>query len=347
MGALRPSGMERMFLSASTYFREAGVETIIVGQGSDQPFAQNLIHAGYRVEIIPSLKTYKGAKGWAKILREVRPSVIHIHTEGAFVVSAYVARVSLPRTPIVRTIHSIFRPTGRAWLSRRLQSLAADRIVRDFVAISPEVKENERIYGRNAHLIFNWVDDRYFEISRRRTQQFSKPSAVIVGNSSPIKNQILALRAVQKSGLDLYFHGDETGATPQEVSILNSLEQEGRLLHRGTSDPETSLLYGSIFLLPSRHEGLGNALAEALVAGLPAIVNDVPGLRWACDFPGVTVLPVDQKAWDAALGSVIPRPQARPRTAQEFPIDFSPARGISEYMHLYRSISARNIKSLP
>jgi len=339
MGALRPSGMERMFVSASTHFQAAGVETIIVGQGSDHPFAKYLTQAGYVVEVIPSVKTYGGAKAWAGLLRKIRPDVVHIHTEGAFVVTALAARISLPGTPIVRTVHSIFRPTGRARLSRQLQGLAADRVIADFIAVSPEVRENERLYNRNARMIFNWVDDGYFQVRKERTPQVSRPAAVIVGNSSPIKNQVLALRAVQHSGLDLYFHGDEAGATREEVDILDSLEREGRLRHRGTSDPRTSLLQGSVFLLPSRHEGLGIALAEALVAGLPAIVNDVPGLRWARDFPNVAVLPLDQDAWNVAVKSVEQSPDIRPTKAEPLPIDLSPARGVSEYLDLYTSVS--------
>jgi glycosyltransferase involved in cell wall biosynthesis len=266
--------------------------------------------------------------------------VVHIHTEGAFVVSALVARASLPGTPIVRTVHSIFRPTGKAKLSRRLQGLAADRVVADFIAVSPEVRENERSYNRNARMIFNWVDDKYFQARKARTLQVSTPSAVIVGNSSPIKNQVLALRAVRNSGMDLYFHGDEAGATQEEVSILDALEHEGRLRHRGTSDPRASLLQGSVFLLPSRHEGLGIALAEALVAGLPAIVNDVPGLRWARDFPNVTALPIDQDAWNVAVKSVEQSPGIEATKADPLPIDLSPARGVSEYLDLYTSVSA-------
>lgn len=341
MAALRPSGMERMFESASEHFRAAGTETIIVGQGSDHPHAPELTRVGYRVEVIPSIKTYRGVSAWARLLVEVQPDVVHIHTEGAFVVSVSVAKAVLPKTPIVRTIHSIFRPTGKAKVSRRLQGLLADRAVAAFIAVSPDVRDNERSYKRNAQMIFNWVDDKYFGIrSTRASLTPGRPAAVIVGNSSPIKNQILALQAVHASGLDLYFHGDEATATADEVQILDALEGEGRLRYRGTGDPGDSLIHGTVFLLPSQFEGFGIALAEALVSGVPAFVNDAPGLHWARSFPNVTVLQPDQHAWNIAIKTAEQKPFSPASTSGSLPIDLSAARGVNEYLRLYNSVAS-------
>lgn len=341
MGPLRPSGMERMFLSAATHFKRAGVDAVIVGQGGDHPFAPQLVAAGYRVETIPSIKSPTGAKAWAAALRAEQPDVTHIHPEGAFAVSALVAKATLPRTPIVRTVHNVFTPTGKAELSRRLQGFAADRVVREFIAVSPDVQENERAFKRDARLIFNWVDDAYFKAREQRTAPIGRPAAVIVGNSSPIKNHGLALHAVLMSGMDLYFHGDESGASREEVGILNELQAAGRLRHRGTSDPTPSLLRGSVFLMPSRHEGMSIALSEALVIGLPAILMEAPGSGWAANFPDVTVLPENQGAWNDAVKAaeesahVIHAP-----SISEMPVDLSPKRGVTEYIDLYHMITA-------
>lgn len=339
MGSLRPSGMERMFLSAASHFQAAGLETLVVGQGGDHPFAHQLVSVGLRVEIIPSIKSKSGAKAWCTLLRAERPDVVHIHPEGAFVISALAAKATLPRTPIVRTIHNVFKPSGKARLSRIVQGFAADKAVREFIAVSPDVRDNERSFNREARLIFNWVDDAFFQVRDARTSHDRRPSAVIVGNSSPIKNHVLALRAVRESDMDLYFHGDETGATPEETGILDALEEEGRLLHRGTSDPRPSLAVGSVFLLPSLHEGMPIALSEALVAGLPAIVNDAPGVQWARSFPNVQVITREQTAWNAAVKAAAVAPSAAVSRATHLPIDLSPSRGAAEYVKLYESVT--------
>lgn len=333
MGPLRPSGMERMFLSASKALRDAGIESIIVGQGNSHSFAPQLESAEYRVEAIEPLKRPAGAKDWATLLRRERPDVIHIHTEGAFAPAVLTAKLALPKAPIIRTVHNVFEPFGKARLSRVAQGALADRFVKTFIAVSPDVQANERRFGRNAQLIFNWVDDRFYEI---RSQRKPLPaSAVIVGNPSPIKNHVVALRACEAGGLDLYFHGDESGASKEEVSILNRLEQSGKLRHRGTGDPAPSLQAGSVFLMPSKHEGMPIALSEALVAGLPAIINDAPGMQWARQFPNVTMLSGGQELWDKAVLSV---PKNRSHTGP-LPLDLSAERGAKEYAQLYASLS--------
>jgi glycosyltransferase involved in cell wall biosynthesis len=338
MGALKPSGMERMFVSAATHLRDAGIDTLIVGQGTDHPFTPELEAAGYRVASVPSLRTIAGAKAWAALLKAEQPDLVHIHTEGAFALSTVAAKLALPRTPIVRTIHSYFHPKGKALLSRKAQAFVADKLIKQFIAVSPDVQENEKDFNREPALILNWVEDRFFTLRDVRANlPQDEASAVIVGNSSHIKNHALALRAVRDSTLDLYFHGDETGATPEERAILDELEAAGRLRHRGVSDPGPSLLKASVFLMPSRHEGMPIALSEALVAGVPAIVNHAPGMMWARQFPNVMKIGANQPEWNKALYIFsLPdfRAQLKPADA---PLDLSARRGVSELVSLYRA----------
>lgn len=337
MGPLRPSGMERMFLSAAPHLH-AAVESVIVGQGDSHPFAQQLTDAGYRVEPTAPLKSVGGAKAWVELLRREQPDVVHIHTEGAFAPAVLATKYALPKTPIVRTIHNVFHPTGKARLSRKAQGLAADRFVSQFIAVSPDVQVNEHDYGRNARLILNWVDDRFYA-ARARRDETAPPAAVIVGNPSPIKNHLLALRAVEATGMDLYYHGDEKGANAEELNALNRMDQGGRLRHRGLGDPLESLKAGSVFLMPSRHEGMPIALSEALVAGLPAILNDAPGMQWARGFPNVIMINDDQKVWNQALTNVEASGIYNYEHPDELPLDLTAKRGAAEYVEVYATLN--------
>lgn len=328
MGALHPSGMERMFVSAAVYFRAKGIEAVIVGQGIDHPFAATLQAAGYRVETIAPIKTPQGLRQWVALLRRESPAVTHIHTEGAFVASALGSRIARPRTRVVRTIHNVFQPTGRALVSRKAQAWIADRAVSEFISVSSDVQENEERFGRRSKLILNWVDDSFHAIRTIRDDG-AEPAAVIVGNASPVKNQIVALRAIQKTEHVLYFHGDETYASPEERAILDELATAGRLRYRGTGDPAPSLQKASVFLMPSKHEGMSIALAEAITAGVPALVSDCPGMGWARNVHNVTHISGGQDVWDKALEQMVPAP------AGDVAQDLSAARGVRQYAVVY------------
>lgn len=338
MGSLKPSGMERMFLSAAKSFADSDCDAVIVGQGPMHPFSGQLMHAGYRVLTVRPIKTLLGTIAWMRLLRSERPDVVHVHTEGAFAVSVLATKLVLPKVPLVRTIHNVFMPRGRALLSRLLQGRVADFAVSSFIAVSPDVRENEGKFNRKPHLVFNWVDDKFFyERKQRGSCHQEARAAVIVGNASPIKNHILALKAVMNSGYSLYYHGDESGASFEERAILDRLQGEGRLLYRGVGDPATSLSKASVFLLPSKHEGMPIALSEALVVGVPAVVNDVPGVQWAKVFPKVLVVGDSEEEWTKALCN-FPSAEARDSEDIALPLDLSAPRGVSELVSIYRSV---------
>lgn len=336
MNSLKASGMERMFISAAPYFRELGVESVIIGQGDDHPFTGQLESAGYTVGTVPAIKTLAGAKAFAGILKQARPDILHIHSEGSFGIATIIARVSAPKTAIVRTIHNVFQPSGKGKIKRKLESLIADRFADEFIACSPDVQRNERRFGREATLVYNWVEDRFFDLrnSRSKTGNGRNKSVVMVGNCSPVKNQETALVALLDLPLDLYFHGDESGANPTEKEILNALEKQGRIRHRGTGDPAASLVAADVYAMPSKHEGMSIALAEALVVGIPVIINDAPGQSWAVDFPAVAVLNNDVGSWRDQLTAITSVDPGACSTGA-LPIDLSARRGASEYANIY------------
>ena len=70
-----------MLVSGAPYFRELGIETIVAGQGSDHPYAGALRDAGHQVVTIAPLKSISGPAGWARLVRETQPEVVHLHSE--------------------------------------------------------------------------------------------------------------------------------------------------------------------------------------------------------------------------------------------------------------------------
>jgi glycosyltransferase involved in cell wall biosynthesis len=78
-------------------------------------------------------------------------------------------------------------------------------------------------------------------------------------------------------------------------------------------DPGPFYKQASVFVLPSRQEGLSNALLEAQSWGVPAVVSDIPGNRAVVrDGENGVVVPVgDESALAAALLRLLGEPSSR------------------------------------
>lgn len=65
-----------------------------------------------------------------------------------------------------------------------------------------------------------------------------------------------------------------------------------------------ALSEADVFVLPSHGEGFCIAVLEALEAGLPCVVSDIPVLRWLVGDAAVLVPPDQPHAWRAALAAL-------------------------------------------
>ena len=111
--------------------------------------------------------------------------------------------------------------------------------------------------------------------------------------------------------LTLVGDGPEREALEQQVQQAGLQEQVQFLGFR--SDPQTFLLQAGVFVLPSRFEGMPNALLEAMAAGLAVVVTDaspgplevvvngVSGLVVPSDDPSALADALDRLAADPPL----------------------------------------------
>lgn len=336
LGGLNPSGMERMLMSAAAYFEQLNVDTFVFGQGGIDTYAQALTSVGYKVHVSScTMRSRTGRQTLRKFIFDNRIDVVNIHTEANYLLTVISCITARKRIRIVRTIHSIFDAHGRWFLSRLLQALVADRLVGAIIAPTKAVQENERRFGRIATIICNWVDDRFYKIRDERAKRgsgaciSSRKIALVVGNCSDLKRHELALQAVLALDHDVIHIGSEFAANKAELLALRELHSAGKLLDRGVKDPDDALLRADYFLMPSRVEGMGVALAEAIVAGLPAVISRAPGLEWAHGAQGVVESDATIEDWSAAIRRLPPSYAA-------IDIDLSARRGAGEYAGVYR-----------
>jgi alpha-1,3-rhamnosyl/mannosyltransferase len=94
---------------------------------------------------------------------------------------------------------------------------------------------------------------------------------------------------------------------------------QGRLRRLGPlPEAELRALYAgaTLLALPSRHEGFGLPLLEAMVQGTPVVASDIPALQEVTDGAARLVPPDDVDAWVAALAEVIADEGLRRRLAE-------------------------------
>lgn len=117
-----------------------------------------------------------------------------------------------------------------------------------------------------------------------RRQRDDAPFTVgFVGKIGPNKNPHLvldAIAALREQGVEAHalFVGPFANASFEDSfrSRAGELHLEDKVTFTGfTDDVVTQFGEMDVFVLPSRHEGMPGALAEALTAGLPAVVSDV------------------------------------------------------------------------
>lgn len=339
LAKLSPSGMERMLVSSAHHWQGGPDTVLVIGQGRVHPFADALKREGYVVSTIPSLKTVKGIRALRALISNHQDALVHIHTEGTYWQAVLAVRLARKSTPIVRTVHSMFDKKGLKKTYRWLQNKLTDPFVEAIVSCSKEVQDFELLRGRKTELVWNWVDSRYFTMPRsERLVPSAQANYLIVGNCSSIKNHetvLIALSRARSAGhiFSLSHFGDEAHASEIEKHYLDELQSEGVLLHRGIGDPIDSMVRNPTYLIPSTHEGMSVSLAEAIVAGIPVIAADSPGIRWAGEFSGVTVTANNEDEWLRAIWAVDANEALNfsGRAVERF----RPAKGVEAYEQLY------------
>ena len=111
---------------------------------------------------------------------------------------------------------------------------------------------------------------------------FEDPYRLIaVGRLEQQKNYPLLIKVMsQLTKIDSNYKLDIFGKGSLETSLKKSIFENGlenNICIKGfTSDVSSEIAYHSIFLLSSDHEGMPNALLEAVAAGVPSVSTDCP-----------------------------------------------------------------------
>ena len=220
------------------------------------------------------------------LMRTVRPAIIHCHGTHALL-WAWSASIVGRHGKFFLTVHDMRSIPSLGWLMRRLVRALTDR----FVAISKAVEADCLHAGLlRTSTVYNGIN---LATYARVTPSNEAPplSIITVGRLSTDKKGhdllIEALALCHREGV--HFTARLVGAeadteAPGARMRLEALARQNGLEPYVTflgnrSDVPQLLQEADIFVHPSRYEGFGLALVEAMAAGLPVIASDIDGPR--------------------------------------------------------------------
>lgn len=224
---------------------------------------------------------------------ENRIDVIHAHSalpcgHAAALLSRHLS------LPFVVTLHGLdvfntcfLAGFGARW--RRAVSINVYRAARSVICVSGRVRSvllDGMRQGVHSTVVYNGTDANFFAPAIEGARRLSEPNILIVGNVLAAKGHELVLRAIGKLAtafpqLTCRVIGDGPDRAPfealaGELGIGKRVQFEGR---KSRADVADAMRACSVFVLPSRYEGLGCVYLEAMACGKPVIACRGQGIE--------------------------------------------------------------------
>ena len=238
-----------------------------------------------------------------RILKQIKPDVIHTHLHSYPYVMIYAIKHHIP---IIHTMHNmpIFesKKLGRIILKFLFKHKFAIPVGISNI-ISEQIKE---LYHVPSYTIYNPVDVSKFDIKKDKQKQFT---FITIGRMSEQKNQQLLLKSFRilvnnYKNVKLIFVGD--GVLKDDLlKLTNDLKLNDYIEYVGNvNDVENYLKIADAFVLSSIYEGLPMTILEAMAASLPIISTNVGGVKDIVTNNGILVK-VDENDLAKAMLSLI------------------------------------------
>jgi glycosyltransferase involved in cell wall biosynthesis len=272
-----------------------------------------------------------GMRGLVPYLREFRPHIVHAHLVAASVASVVAARAAgQPR--VLATFHNItdweekrshpVRVLGRALLHDCGALIAVSEAVREAILrVSPDLAERSTVIYNGTDLT-PFADVRRGHAAARALLGYDSGAFVVggVARLDPRKGLDLLLQAAALTldhlpGLQVVIVGDGPERGRLE-SLARVLGLEARVRFVGEQrDVRPYLAALDLFAAPSRTEGMGLAIVEALAAGVPVAAARVGGIPEVLQngTAGWLVDGADPRAWAQAIARAAALPGERQR----------------------------------
>jgi glycosyltransferase involved in cell wall biosynthesis len=229
----------------------------------------------------------------ARLLRELQPDVVHCRNWNTWMDTAAAHRLASRHGPLVWSFHGFADGEWFPW-RRRVASRMLARMTDHLLAVCQDsaarYADRTGIPGDRFGVVYNGVDTARFAPASDRAQAraalgFANEEILVltVASLTPVKDHAGLIDAIEglllpaNARVRFLFLGDGALRQALEARIAERGLQE-RVLLLGNSDQVSEYLSMADFLvLPSRLEGMSNAILEAMASGLPVVARRVGG----------------------------------------------------------------------
>ena len=373
INGLGTGGAERSLAETLPLLRARGVAATVVCLFERAEGVEGLVReAGFDVRVLAATSWLGRIGQLRRMLQRENPDIVHTTIFESDVIGrlAAIGTGSTVVSSLVNTSYNRARARDasvsvcKLWAAKQVDGWTARHLTSSFHSVSEAVREAS---VRQLHL----DPARIRVIERGRdVQRLGKPGAarradvrkalglgedheviVNVGRQEFQKGQLDLLRAIEilaarRPKLVLIQAGRRGGMTAELERAMGRPALAGCVRLLGHRDDVPDLLAAAdIFAFPSRYEGLGGALIEAMALELPIVTTAVPAVLEVVE-PGANALTVptgDARQLANALESLLDDPERREkfgaRSREIFLERFTLARSAHRLLQFYADIS--------
>ncbi|MCC7381541.1 MAG: glycosyltransferase [Deltaproteobacteria bacterium] len=261
--------------------------------------------------------------------RAQRPAVLHgsFLDEGGFVAAMAARAIGASSIAVAHgTDVEMARSVAGGDGGRRRRALATLKHASEIIAVSQHLAGQVALLGRTAEIIRFTVRPERFAVTRPPA---GSPELLFVGRLSKAKGVDVLLEALPRLArrdARLSLIGAATGELDvaeeaRRLEITDRVQILGELAHEALPAHYQRC---SLLVLPSRREGFGNVMVEALLSGRPVVATDSGGpAELITPHNGRLVPPGDPAALARAIDEVLARrdafqPEALRSSAEPF-----------------------------
>ncbi len=284
-GAKYQGGIEDYLNSLFSHYDKTRVELLLISLG-DWPLCKSIKKAGDKVVILGGGRIRP--QTFFDIKKTVQQEGVSLMVSQGVVANFY-ARIGakLAGTPHLTVVHSDMSqeyPNPFVSSLYGLSDLLTRPATKQYIAASKFLKKTLIRKGIKKDKIIVIYDGIELHTEKQKNKKTKEHGEVIIGSLGRLDkikgydNLIKAFSRLENTSAKLFIWGEGQERKNLE-GLVKSLGLEEKVEIPGFVDPSAALVKIDIYIQPSRSEGLGLAVIQAMLAQKPVVVTPVGGMK--------------------------------------------------------------------